>query len=62
MSANNYLLITKKDSIFAIKNVDADGCGEFSIGTATTLEEAIKKANAWMACGNEVEYGLEIRI
>jgi len=61
MSANNYLLITKKDSIYAIKNVDADGCGEFSIGTASTLEEAIKKANIYMQT-EEVEYGLEINI
>ena len=62
MSANNQLVIYKKDKKFVVGHLDLD-CGwhQKEMIIENTLEKAIKKANEWMS-ENEVEYGLDIRI
>jgi hypothetical protein len=62
MSANNQLVIYKKDDKFVVGHLDVD-CGWHNkeMITADTLEEAIKEANKFMG-EEEVEYGLKINI
>lgn len=62
MSANNKIVIYKKEEKFVVGHLDLD-CGwhEKEMFMTDTLEEAIKKANKFMK-ENEVEYGLDIRI
>lgn len=62
MSANNFILITKKDDKFVAKMLDADTGGEIDfICAEDKLEDTIKKANDYME-HEEVEYGLSISI
>ena len=62
MSANNQLVIYKKDKQFIVGHLDMDaGWHEKEMIVKDTLEEAIKAANEWMK-ENEVEYGLDVRI
>ena len=61
MSANNQILIFRtKDRKWAIKHIDMD-CGEMrdKFPKFDDLEDAVKGANKFMACGNEVEYGIK---
>ena len=62
MSANNQLVIYKKEKKFVVGHLDLD-CGWYQkeMFIEDTLEEAIKKANKYQE-ENEVEYGLQIKI
>lgn len=63
MSANNFVLIRKKkEGSYFIQECDAEnGLTISEVGFGDTLEEAVKKANAYMQ-NTEVEYGLEVDI
>ncbi len=62
MSANNQLIIYRKDDKFIVGHKDIDcGWNNKEMIVEDTLEEAIKSANEWMS-ENICEYGLDIRI
>lgn len=62
MSANNQLVIYKKDDKYIVGHLDMD-CGwhEMEMFVRDTLEEAIKAANGFME-EEEVEYGMRIDV
>ena len=58
MSANNQIIISRKDNTFTIKECDADtGHVNQDLGVTSSLGDAIRKANRYMK-KNEVEYGI----
>ena len=61
MSADNYILIQKKDGKWIAEDTFSEGGLICKVSEEDTLEEVIKKANRYM--GEElVEYGLTISI
>lgn len=59
MSADNQLVIYKKELVWKIKNINFSG-GCYEIGDEyQSLEDAVKFANEYIE-ENEVEYGLKI--
>lgn len=60
MSANNILIIRKKDNKWEIRDTDVEaGMQGYTVDRTNTLEDAIDIANEYMK-ENEVEYGLRI--
>ena len=62
MSANNVLRIEWSKSSYLIEDVDSETGSGARIGTAKTLEKAVRIANKYMAVGNYVEYNLQIKL
>jgi hypothetical protein len=60
MSANNQLVVSCKNLVWTIKNIDVDGCGGFPVGDEyPDLESAIRAAEDYMRY-EEVEYGYRV--
>jgi hypothetical protein len=61
MSANNQLLITKREEKYVVTDIDVDTGSEYEVAVKDTLEEAIRSANRVME-DVVVEYGLRVDI
>ena len=62
MSANNYILILRKDDDYLVEDRDAETDGVHTVITCTKkLEDAIHMASLYRD-ENDVEYGLQIRL
>ena len=57
MSANNEIVIRKKNGKYYVRNEDVEGLGGWDIGTSKTIEDAIRLAQKEMQ-EDEVEYGM----
>lgn len=62
MSANNLILIKWRKPSYFVSDCDADTGSGSPIGNAKTLEKAVRIANKYMDQGNEIEYGIHIKL
>lgn len=63
MSANNFILVEKKNGKFAVRSVDMDGCGGCEVGAFNSFKEAREAAYQEASGGNDgvpAEYGVKI--
>jgi len=62
MSANNVISIRWKKPSYLVEDVDCETGSGIRVGTAKTLEKAVRIANEYMSDGNYVEYNLQIKL